>query len=57
MARTGRYTHCPAAGKIHRNAPTLLERFRRWKYRREHTPDMRMVIDYWPAYYPAGYKK
>ena len=56
MAKTGRYTYCPAAGKIHRNHRTLRE----WlikKLKRRERPDMFMICDYHPAYYPASYKK
>jgi hypothetical protein len=58
MAKTGRYYYCPMAGKINRrsNRKTLRE----WlisKLKRKDKPDLFMICDYHPAYYPAGYKK
>ena len=54
MAKVGRYFDCPAAGKIHRNRKT----FREWlisKLRKKPVPDVFMICDYHPAYYPSGY--
>lgn len=56
MAKVGRYSYCPAAGKIRGNRKSLRE----WlisKLKKKPTPDMFMIVDYYPAYYPAGYKK
>ncbi len=56
MANTGRYFNCPQAGKIRGNRKTLRE----WlisKLRRKERPDLFMISDYYPACYPAGYKK
>lgn len=47
----GRYTYMPAAGKIHRNAPTLKERLRKL-LRRKEVPDVFPIIDCYPAVYP-----
>ena len=56
MARTGRYCYCPMAGKIHRNAPTLIERIRRWKTRKNEK-FMITFSDYQTPCYPTGYFK
>ena len=47
-----RYCYCPAAGKIHRNAPTIRERIRKW-FRHETGPDLIRIVDYYPAVYPS----
>lgn len=52
MKITGRYVFCPAAGKIRRNAPTLIERIRKL-FRKRERPDLYMIVDYYPAIYPA----
>lgn len=56
MAKVGRYSYCPAAGKIRGNRKSLRE----WlisKLKRRPAPDLFTICDYYPAYYPAGYKK
>lgn len=48
----GRYCYTPAAGRIHRNAPTLKERIIK-KLRRPEKPDLIRIVDYYPAIYPT----
>lgn len=58
MAKVGRYSYCPAAGKIRRGSNRRT--FREWlllKLKKRDVPDMFMICDYYPAYYPSGYKK
>ncbi len=57
MAKTGRYTYCPMAGTVRRNLPSLAGWIRRRRFRKSRKPDLYMVSDYYPAYYPVGYKK
>ena len=56
MANTGRYSYCPATRKIRGNHRTFTE-WLAYKFRRREAPDMYMICDYYPAYYPTGYKK
>lgn len=57
MAQVGRYTKCPAAGKIRRRLLTPGEILSRRKARKRHGAELFLVGDFYPAYYPAGYKK
>ena len=55
MTNVGRYWECPAHVKIRGNRRT----FRQWlklKFRRREAPDLYMICDYHPTYYPSGYK-
>ena len=56
MARTGRYIYCPAAGRIRGNRRTLRE-WLSFRFKKREVPDLYMFGDYYPAYYPGGYKK
>ena len=47
-----RYCYCPAAGKIHRNAPSLRERIIK-RFRKVEKPDLIRIVDYYPAVYPS----
>lgn len=47
-----RYCFCPAAGRIHRNAPTLKERIIK-RFRKREEPDLIRIVDYYPAIYPT----
>ena len=57
MAQVGRYSYCPAAGKIRRKLPTVSEILSKRKARKRRSVELFLVGDYHPAYYPAGYKK
>ena len=57
MAQVGRYSYCPAAGKIRRSIPTISDLLRRRKARKRRGSELFLVGDYHPAYYPTGYKK
>lgn len=57
MAQVGRYSYCPAAGKIRRSIPTISDLLRRRKARKRRVSELFLVGDYQPAYYPTGYKK
>ncbi len=56
MANTGRYSYCPAAGKIRGNRKTLRE-WLLFKLRRQEQPDVFAICAYGAPYYPSGYKK
>lgn len=51
MKIKSRYCYTPAAGKIHRNRPTIIERLRR--RRKKDYPDVFPVVDYYPPVYPT----
>ena len=56
MAKVGRYSSCPMAGKIRGNRKT----FREWlisRIRRRERPDVFMISNCYPAFYPSGYIK
>lgn len=56
MANTSRFVYCPMAGKIRGNRKT----FREWlisRIRRRERPDVFMISNCYPAFYPSGYKK
>ena len=55
MAKTGRYSSCPAAGRIRGHVLTPVEWFKRRRARKEGY--MLTIGDYSEPYYPAGYKK
>jgi len=46
-----KYTYCPAAGKIHRNAPTIRERLIKMLKPKE--PFTMQIVDYYPAIFPS----
>lgn len=50
MATTGRYVHCPMAGKIRKDTPNLLKWIRKRLARQIDNP--LRIVDYYPAVYP-----
>ncbi len=57
MTNVGRYWDCPAHIRIRGNRRTFKQWLLRKFFRPAQYPDLLLISDYHPAYYPSGYKK